>query len=320
MRWCISFVFSFFMIAVLCAGSASAARMVPLDDNESRPVIKIYTPPSLPPPTKNVYEIIAANKNLSKFVAMVNEAGLKELLSANTGESVTVFAPSDSAIADASHDVMKRVQADKTSLQSFVKYHIIAGSMVSSGAIKHRRAALATANGETLSFDGMDPKSPKVGDGSLVQADIMATNGIVHIVSGALVPPSLAQAPVAKPQVPPPAPPVAATPPAAPAAPAVVSAPTAPAAPTAVKITTTGVAKAPAATMETVTTGNSADTVTSTDVVKAPAKALKALTTTSNASVTTTGTAVAPAVATPLQQSTTANSGSFELFGHKFGW
>lgn len=239
-----------------------------------------YTPQSPPPPTKNVYEIIAANKKLSKFTGMIDRAGLKDMLSANTGEPITVFAPSNDALNDIPGDVMKRIEASTASQQSFIKYHIIAGSMVSSGAIKGRRASPAAANGEALSFDGSDhTKPPKVGDGTLEQADIVATNGIIHIVSGALVPPSLAAAPA------PPPPPQ----PAKPAAPAPVAA-------------------APAAAEAPATAAPATTTAAASPAPPAPVH------------VTTSGVAKAPAAATTTALPATSTSSGFELFGHKFGW
>lgn len=266
------------LIISLCAGAALA-----------------YTPPSPPPPNKNLHELIAADKKLEKFAKMIEEAGLKDTLAANTGEPMTVFAPTDDALNAIPADIMKRIEASKASLQSFVKYHIIAGSAVASGSIRGRRLMLASANGEELSFDGSDRTTPpKVGNGVLVEMDIGATNGILHTVSGALVPPSVAQAPLPpKPPQSPPAPVAAAPAPVpapVPAQTGMSSTTTTAAAPAHLRITTSGVAQSPVAAATTLT-GSSAGPIT------------------------TTGVATAPSAA-----AATTSSTGFELFGHKFSW
>jgi len=242
----------------------------------------LAAPPSPPPPTKNVYEIMKSRKDLSEFADMIGDADLKSLFTATIDEPVTVFAPSNDALKDVSRDVMKRIKAN---LPSFVKYHVISGSLVSSGALHGRRSSPAAANGETLQFDGLDRKNPpKVNDAVLTVADIQATNGIIHIVSTALIPPSLEHEPAPPPEAPKP-PPVAAQTPAA--------------------ETTTGKPAATAAT----TTGKAAATTTAA---------------TKPAQVTTTGVAtVSPAASTTSTSAPPAasdSSGGFSLFGHKFSW
>ena len=172
---------SIFAAALLCLDGGAFAQNRP-----SR------TPPSLPPPTHTVYETLAAQKDLSEFAKMVDKADLKSMLSGSADEPVTVFAPSNDALDGLSSDQTKRIEASKTSLQNFVEYHIITGSMVTSSAIKGRKASPASADGETLMFDGTNRNAPpKIGEAELVKADILATNGVIHVVNKGLILPSL---------------------------------------------------------------------------------------------------------------------------------
>jgi uncharacterized surface protein with fasciclin (FAS1) repeats len=212
-----------------------------------------YTPQSPPPPTKNVYQTMEGHKDLSKFVDMIGDADLKDLFATTPDQPITVFAPNNAAIDDIPRDMMKRIRANKANLQSFIKYHVISGSLVSSGAIKGRRASPAAANGETLQFDGISKKDqPMVNDATLVEADIQTTDGIIHIVSAGLVPPSLQKEPALPPEpvaaTPPPAAPTPAPPPPAAAAVPPTATPAATTTSAAAKpegFTTTGVATPP---------------------------------------------------------------------------
>jgi uncharacterized surface protein with fasciclin (FAS1) repeats len=248
------------------------------------------TPQSPPPPTKNVYEIIKDRKDLSKFADLIGDADLKELFTTSPDEPITVFVPTNDAMENISHTAMKRIEGDKASLQSFVKYHVISGNLVASGAIRGRRASPAASNGEALQFDGLtDKDKPKVNDATLVEADIPATNGMIQVVSTGLVPPSLQNEPV-----PPPAPP---TPPGAPSRPS-VPAPVASSSATPAAATTSAATSAtvPAAVKPDFTTSGVAKAV---PVVPAPMPAT---------------TSAQPAMP-PAQGQT-----GFTLFGHQFSW
>lgn len=147
------------------------------------------TPPSLPPPTKNVYELLESQKGISKFADMIDEADLKSMFSGK--DRITVFAPNDGAISDLSSAELKRINANKANLQNFVKHHVILNSVVAGGAIKGRRASPSAANGEPIEFDGSDRSTLKVGDAKIVQLDVRATNGVIHVIDKPLMPASL---------------------------------------------------------------------------------------------------------------------------------
>jgi len=302
--------------------SAPALEAVPAPAGEA-PRYRIRTPPSLPAPTRNIYEILSADKDASKFMAMVDSADMKNLLVGSPEAVITVFAPTDKAMESIPADAMKRIESSKGTMQSFVEYHVIANTIVTGSALKGRKSSPASASGETLNFDGTDrTKPPKVNDGSIVGADISATNGVIHVISGAAVPPSILMIPKAAmqsaaPPKPPtlPAVPVAAKTPATPAAPV---SPQVPASATAASSTTTG-AKA----MTVTTTGSAAFNSTATG------SALNSTMTGSDIQSTTTAAAppaqavVQPEPSAPPQAEQPPASGEtkgFTVFGHKFGW
>lgn len=144
---------------------------------------------------EDVYSVISNRKELSKFAELIDDAGVKDLLKSKDGSNVTVFAPSNSAISGISSDVWKRVKSSKENTQSFVKYHVIAGSRMTSSAINGRKSSSGAANGETVSFDGTEKGKMKVNDAAIETSDLFAPNGVVHIISAALTPPSFREAP-----------------------------------------------------------------------------------------------------------------------------
>jgi len=282
---CILFIFG---ITFLIWPDASV-----LAQNAAKPYAT-RTPQSAPGPTRNAYEVLAAHKDLGKFVEMIDDADLKDMFSGSPDEPVTVFAPSDDAMGEIPHDMMKRIKANTASLQSFVKYHVITNSLVASSAIKGRKVSPASANGEVLMFDGTNKKSPlKVNDATLIQSDITATNGVIHIVSTALVPPSLKAEPVAPVAAPPK--PAAPLPPVAPAV-----------SPAAKVVSPLGF-----------TASGSTPTQSTTTSAIPPAE-----TTTGAVPEIPPETQTAPPSSQPgaAQPPSDDNSKGFSLFGHKFGW
>jgi len=134
----------------------------------------------------NVLAALSSNKELSKFYALVGDAGLKETLSQKGGK-FTIFAPSNDAMGKIPSDVMKRAKDQKNGLKNLVNYHIINGSVVYSGNIKGRRASPSTALGQMIDFDGTG-KELKVGGGTILTPDLKSYNGVVHVVSAAMIP------------------------------------------------------------------------------------------------------------------------------------
>jgi uncharacterized surface protein with fasciclin (FAS1) repeats len=139
---------------------------------------------------ENTYDILSMNKNLEKFTGMIDDASLQGMFK-NGGQAITVFAPTDDAINAIPRDTMKRIKANNNSLQTFVKYHVIMGSRVATGAINGRTFSSAAANGENVVIDGSNEKAPaKVNDAHIIGTQEVGS-GVVHTISAALIPASL---------------------------------------------------------------------------------------------------------------------------------
>lgn len=143
---------------------------------------------------ETAYEILKNQKNLDRFVDFISEAGLKDLFNSKT-DTVTVFAPSNSAISDISSANMKHIKTSKENLQSFVKGHVIVGSRVSSSAMNGRKFSSAAANGENIVFDGTGKDGVKINGGTVTVGDLQAGNSLVYVVSSAFVPSNFIEAP-----------------------------------------------------------------------------------------------------------------------------
>merc|ERR1712232_380593 len=120
---------------------------------------------------------------LTKLVDLVVEAGLAETLS-GTGP-FTVFAPTNDAFIEFLGDDTEDVSLDIDLVTSILTYHVVPG-IYSASAIANG-ASLTTVQGEDISLSLMGNTAMVNGE-TIVVTDILANNGIVHVIDGVLIP------------------------------------------------------------------------------------------------------------------------------------
>ncbi|MEO8337477.1 MAG: fasciclin domain-containing protein [bacterium] len=136
-------------------------------------------------PMQNIVEIAAANGNFKTLVAAVTAAGLVETLS---GEGpFTVFAPSDAAFAKLPAGTVEALLKDKAKLTSILTLHVLSGKVLSSDVVKTDGAKPASLEGETLNIVVRDG-GVYVDGAKVVTADIVASNGVIHVIDTVLLP------------------------------------------------------------------------------------------------------------------------------------
>jgi len=161
------------------------------DDKNTTSSSQTQTADSTQNPQKvTIVSVASDTESLSTLVTAVKAAGLVETLQ---GEGpFTVFAPTNAAFdalpAGTLDSLLKPENKDQ--LASILKYHVISGKVVA-GDLKDGQT-VTTVQGENLTVklvDGMaylvDAKGNQV---KIEKTDIDAGNGVVHIVSGVLLP------------------------------------------------------------------------------------------------------------------------------------
>ena len=181
-----------------------AARVVIPDVKASNGIIHaidaVIVPPSLvkapaPAPTKSIVEIAAGNPDFSTLVSLVQKAGLVQAISA--AGPFTVFAPTNEAfdkLAKTAPATYQAVLADPTLLAKVLTYHVVAGSIKSGQAIAvaKQNGTVNALEGEAISLSIKDGKLTLNGISTVVTPDVLATNGVIHVIDTVIVPPSLA--------------------------------------------------------------------------------------------------------------------------------
>ena len=178
------------------------ARVVIPDVKASNGVIHaidaVIVPPSLsqaPAPTQSIVEIAAGNPNFSTLVSLVQKAGLVQAISAPG--PFTVFAPTNAAfekLAQTAPATYAAVLADPKLLVKVLTYHVVPGDIMSTQAIAVAKqgGSVNALEGEPIGLSLKDGKLTLNGNSTVVTADILATNGVIHVIDTVIVPPSLA--------------------------------------------------------------------------------------------------------------------------------
>ncbi len=137
-----------------------------------------------------IVDIAASIDDFSTLVAAVQAADLVETLS-DEGP-FTVFAPTNEAFANAlaALDITAdELLADTETLKAILTYHVVAGEVDAATAITLDGQTAATVNGADISISVVDG-SVMINDATVVTADVMADNGIIHVIDTVLLPPA----------------------------------------------------------------------------------------------------------------------------------
>jgi transforming growth factor-beta-induced protein len=146
--------------------------------------------PSPPPApaTMNIVQLAQATPALSNLTALLVSHNLTDTLSG--AGPFTVFAPTNDAFAAAA-DVIATLTDDQ--ITQVLTYHVVGGKATSSDLTQDE--SLATVfSGHNLTVASLSPTviihpdGASAADATVTTADVMATNGVVHIVDAVLVP------------------------------------------------------------------------------------------------------------------------------------
>lgn len=123
--------------------------------------------------------------SFSTLVAAVQAAGLVDTLKGKG--PYTVFAPTDEAFAALPEGTVETLllPENKDQLVEILTYHVVPAKVMS-GDIAGKRAKVLTVQGDRLSVNARN--GVKVNDAKVVQADIEASNGVIHVVDAVILP------------------------------------------------------------------------------------------------------------------------------------
>ncbi|CUH79183.1 Immunogenic protein MPT70 precursor [Tritonibacter multivorans] len=133
----------------------------------------------------DIVDIAAGNSDFSTLVAAVSAAGLVDTLKSDG--PFTVFAPTNAAFAALPAGTVDTLLMPETKdqLVKVLTYHVVPGA-VTSDQLAGQRLSVATVQGQNVHVNGTH--GVKVNDATVTSADIIASNGVIHVIDKVLLP------------------------------------------------------------------------------------------------------------------------------------
>ncbi|SDE26179.1 Uncaracterized surface protein containing fasciclin (FAS1) repeats [Pricia antarctica] len=178
------------MAIVLTAGSAFATATTSTDPTPKLVKVRVEKSP-------NIVGVAAGNENFSTLVAAVKAADLVATLSSDG--PFTVFAPTNAAFAALPDGTVESLlkPENKMTLTSILTYHVVSGKVMAADVVKAikdngGKYMVETVQGNklTLSLDGDSVvlTDAKGGTATVAQADVAASNGVIHAIDAVVMP------------------------------------------------------------------------------------------------------------------------------------
>ncbi|CAK6977245.1 transforming growth factor-beta-induced protein ig-h3 [Scomber scombrus] len=138
----------------------------------------------LAPPMGTVMDVLKADDRFSLLVGVIQTAGMTELL--NQQGALTFFAPTNDAFNAMPKPEFSRLMRNPQELSAVLKYHLGEGMLVS-GGVSGSHTRVKPLQGEKLEL-GVRNQTVYVNRIPVADADLMATNGVVHAMNSIIKP------------------------------------------------------------------------------------------------------------------------------------
>jgi transforming growth factor-beta-induced protein len=148
------------------------------------------------PAQPTIAEAAVSDGRFTTLVAALGAADLVGLFADPNAGPFTVFAPTDDAFAALPEGTVEALLADIPTLTAILTYHVVDGAITAEqvlgliSAAPGGTLAVETLNGEEISvtFDGTNVIIN--GDAKVIITDVLASNGVIHVIDTVLLPPS----------------------------------------------------------------------------------------------------------------------------------
>ncbi|MEN9504403.1 MAG: hypothetical protein RI958_329 [Actinomycetota bacterium] len=169
------------LLFAACGGDDEAA-----DTTAAPAVTEAPAATDMPAEPGDIVAVASSNADFETLVAAVGAAGLVETLQG--AGPFTVFAPTDAAFEALPAGLVDKLllPENKETLVAILTYHVVAGQVLEADVAA---GDVPSVQGEniTVTTDG----GVKVNGANVVATDVMASNGVIHVIDAVILPPSL---------------------------------------------------------------------------------------------------------------------------------
>jgi uncharacterized surface protein with fasciclin (FAS1) repeats len=132
----------------------------------------------------DIVDTAVAAGSFNTLVTALQEA---DLVSTLKGKGpFTVFAPTDEAFAKIPPEQLQALLKDKAALQRVLTYHVLPQKVTSQQIVTDEIRYAKTVQGQSVNIDV--GSGVKIDNANVVKADIMASNGVIHVIDTVILP------------------------------------------------------------------------------------------------------------------------------------
>ena len=134
---------------------------------------------------RNIVQTAVAAGQFKTLAKLLTRAGLIDEL--QQPGPFTVFAPSDAAFKKVPKRTLNVLLHNKAKLKAVLLYHVVSGKVTAADVVKLSSAK--TLNGKALRIR-LSGANVFVNSAKVTRPDVMASNGVIHVINRVLIPPS----------------------------------------------------------------------------------------------------------------------------------
>ena len=170
-----------------------SAQVVTPDVMASNGVIhvidQVIMPPAAAAPSAALGDIVATADGAGTFKTLLAAATAAGLVDTLQGDGpLTVFAPTDAAFAALPAGTLDKLLADPAALKDILLYHVVSGKVTADQVVGLTSAD--SVEGSTIAIAVKDGKVYLNDSAQVVTPDVMASNGVIHVIDQVILPPA----------------------------------------------------------------------------------------------------------------------------------
>ena len=135
--------------------------------------------------SSDIVAVASSAGSFNTLLAAAKAAGLVDTLQSDG--PFTVFAPTDDAFAKLPEGTVENLLANPDKLKQILLYHVVPGKVTAADVVKLSKAT--SAEGSDIKIAVHDG-SVKVDDANVIKTDVMASNGVIHVIDAVIIPSS----------------------------------------------------------------------------------------------------------------------------------
>jgi uncharacterized surface protein with fasciclin (FAS1) repeats len=134
---------------------------------------------------RNIVQTAVAAGQFKTLAELLTRAGLSDEL--QQPGPFTVFAPSDAAFKKVPKETLNVLLHNKAKLKAVLLYHVVSGRVTAANVVKQSSAK--TLDGKTFRIR-VSGANVFVNSAKVTRPDVMASNGVIHVINRVLIPPA----------------------------------------------------------------------------------------------------------------------------------